>query len=75
MIVRAKYVGPFAEVTVPGFENKVCKRGDPVLIRIPDDQEIGACWEVLPDDQPADAADQANDAPEAVAAASKKKGG
>lgn len=75
MILTAKYVGPFSEVTVPGFENKVCKRGETVKIRITDGTEIGGCWDVIPDDpEPAETI-QANDAPEAVAATSKKKGG
>lgn len=47
MIIKAKYVGPFFEVHIPGFENKTCKRGDVVKLRVPDGADVGGCWEII----------------------------
>lgn len=71
MIVRAKYVGPYPEVTCNGT---TASRGEVVRLRIPDHQSLGGDWlEVKDDDAPAAPsaveADAANDA-----GASRKKG-
>lgn len=47
MILEAKYIGPYAEVSVPGFGSKLCKRGEAVKMRIADGQRIGGCWEII----------------------------
>lgn len=46
MILEAKYVGPFSVVTVPGFNRKTVKRGEPVKVRVPDGASLGGCWDV-----------------------------
>ena len=46
MILEAKYIGPHAEVIVPGFEHKKCKRGESIKIRVIDGTAIGGCWEI-----------------------------
>jgi hypothetical protein len=70
MIVTAKYVGPFPEVTCNGT---TAKPGEIVRLRIPDGQTLAGCWEVQTDaDAPAD--EMVNGTPEAAAATAKKKG-
>jgi len=46
MIVKAKYLGPFPEVTVPGFAGKTAKLGEEVKLRVPDGYPLGGCWEI-----------------------------
>jgi len=46
MILEAKYIGPYANVTVPGFKGKTVAREVPVKLRIRDGYPIGGCWEI-----------------------------
>ena len=46
MILKAKYVGPFAEVSVPGFAGKVAHPGEEVVLRVRDGFPLGGCWEI-----------------------------
>lgn len=50
MIVEAKYVGPYPEVLVPGFERKICKRGETTKIRVDEGVSLGGCWEIISTD-------------------------
>lgn len=59
MIFRGRYIGPYFEVRIPGFETKMSTRGadgshPAVTVRIPDHQQIGGDWEVLDVDDAAD---------------------
>ena len=47
MIIEAKYIGPLAKVTVPGFAHRVADRGQTVKIRITEGKPIGGCWEIV----------------------------
>lgn len=47
MILKAKYIGPFPEVTVPGFTKKRAVPGETVTLRVPDGFPIGGCWEIV----------------------------
>lgn len=47
MILEARYIGPFEEVTVPGFEFKTVKNGEATKLRVPDGSDIGGCWEII----------------------------
>ena len=51
MILECKYIGPFSAVLVPGFRDKLCKRGATVKIRIRDGFPVGGCWEIVGDDK------------------------
>lgn len=77
MIVRAKYTGPFDEVTIAGV---TVKRGEAARIRVPDGQQLGGCWQVLDDEAKDDAGAAASSEGQASAGATtasdapKKKG-
>lgn len=89
MIVHAKYIGPFPEVTISGV---TVKRDEVAKIRVPDGQQLGGCWELVEDgqteaqaaleaanqfkleDSAGSAESMANSAPDAIAAGPKKKG-
>jgi len=77
MIVRAKYIGPFPEVTIAGV---TVKRDEVAKIRIPDGTPIGGCWEVMEDEAKDDAgaaassADKGSATTDQAADATKKKG-
>ena len=50
MIINARYIGPYLEVSVPGWENKLSRRGPDgqhpvVTLRMPDHQLLAGCWE------------------------------
>lgn len=47
MILKAKYIGPFPEVTVPGFGKKFAVPGETVTLRVPDGFPLGGCWEIV----------------------------
>lgn len=47
MILKAKYIGPFPEVTVPGFTKKRAHPGETVTLRVPDGFPLGGCWEIV----------------------------
>lgn len=46
MILEAKYIGPFARVTVPGFHHRVATKGQVVKLRITEGRPLGGCWEI-----------------------------
>ena len=46
MILKATYDGPFAKVQVPGFEHKVCARGESVEIRVRSGYPISGDWTI-----------------------------
>lgn len=89
MIVRAKYIGPFPEVTILGV---TVKRNEVAKIRVPDGQQLGGCWALVEDgqtdaqaaleaanqfkleDSAGSAESMASSAPDAIAAVPKKKG-
>ncbi len=89
MIVHAKYIGPFPEVTISGV---TVRRDEVAKIRVPDGQHLGGCWELVEEgqteaqalleavnqfkleDSAGSAESMASSAPDAIAAVPKKKG-
>lgn len=71
MIVRAKYVGPYPEVTCNGT---TAKPGEIVRLRIPDGQVLGGDWQEVKDDAAPAAASTGEADGAQVAADSRKKG-
>lgn len=47
MILKAKYVGPYASVEVPGFAHRTAKRDEVVTVRVPDGSVLGGPWEIV----------------------------
>lgn len=70
MIVSAKYIGPFPEVT---FNGVTAKPGETARLRVPEGQVLAGCWEVV-DDVKAPVDGIAEGAPGASAGSQKKKG-
>ena len=45
-------MGPFPEVSVPGFQRKFCKQGETVSIRLPEGVSLDGSWEIVESDKP-----------------------